>query len=108
MWSFLCDHILHSISGYGIFIGQNLAWGYGTWSAAIEGWHSEVSMMHFGDSSLDISDVGHYTQVSIYRWTSRVVMVATFSFLLASEVVDMIMSGATRDDKVGIMTILGF
>ena len=51
------------IVGYGISIGQNLAWGYGTWNAAIQGWFDEEKDFEFGRGSINGKDVGHYTQV---------------------------------------------
>lgn len=49
--------------GYGIYTGQNLAWGYGTWSAAIQGWFDEVKDFTYGKGSMNGKAVGHYTQV---------------------------------------------
>ena len=65
---------LFFIAGYGISVGQNLAWGYYTWDAAIQGWFDEVNDFVFGqgarpqrpgepDSEYPPA-VGHYTQVS--------------------------------------------
>ena len=42
------------------------------------------------------------------HWKARVVMMPTLSSLVAPEVVVMTTSGATSDDKVGIMTTPGF
>ena len=41
-------------------------------------------------------------------WKPRVVMLPTLSWLVALEVVFMTTSSVTSDDKVGIMTTLGF
>jgi len=54
------------VPGYGIGIGQNMAWGFRSWSLAIEGWHSEVSRFHYGGSNY-VYDVGHYTQVVSFK-----------------------------------------
>ena len=54
-----------------MFIGQNLAWGYANWRAAISAWHGEVSMYRYGvdpESYLGSggwAKIGHYTQVRI-------------------------------------------
>ena len=50
--------------GYGISVGQNLAWGYPTWDAAIQGWFDEVVDFQYGVGSINGNAVGHYTQVS--------------------------------------------
>jgi len=45
-------------------VGQNLASGYGTWDAAIQGWYDEIDDFTFGDQGANVfSDVGHYTQL---------------------------------------------
>jgi len=51
-----------AVPGYGISIGQNLAWGTKTWAGAIKNWHSEVSAFTYGSTN-DLYKVGHYTQV---------------------------------------------
>jgi len=50
-------------TGLGIGIGQNLAWGYGTWLKSVVGWHSEVKDFQMGVGSINGKAVGHYTQV---------------------------------------------
>ena len=66
----LCTHsnfnFFNNYSGYGIYTGQNLAWGYGTWDAAIQGWFNEVKDFQFGTGSTNGKAVGHYTQVHIF------------------------------------------
>ncbi len=60
-------------TGYGIYIGQNLAWGYQDWPAAIKGWYDEVGIFKYGpdpDSYLGSGGwpaIGHYIQVTIER-----------------------------------------
>ena len=44
-------------------IGQNAAYGYRNWQAAIEAWHDEVVDFQYGNGSLG-GVVGHYTQVA--------------------------------------------
>jgi len=52
------------VAGYDIGIGQNLAWGYGSWVSAIGGWHGEVDDFEMGVGSVPGGGaVGHYTQV---------------------------------------------
>ena len=49
-------------------MGQNLAWGYGSWDAAIQGWFNEVKYFKFGTgSTANGKAVGHYTQVFILK-----------------------------------------
>ncbi len=48
--------------GYGIGIGQNLAWGYSSWQATIKAWHDEVEIFTYGGGN-NFGAVGHYTQV---------------------------------------------
>ena len=43
-------------------MGQNIAWGYGSWDAAVQGWFNEVTDFNFGVEEQD-GEVGHYTQV---------------------------------------------
>ena len=50
--------------GYGIYTGQNLAWGYYSWDSAIQAWFNEVKDFAFGKGSINGKAVGHYTQVS--------------------------------------------
>ena len=46
-------------------VGQNLAAGYGTWEAAIQGWYDEIDDFTYGDQGANVfSAVGHYTQVN--------------------------------------------
>ena len=54
-----------SYSGYGMSVGQNMAWGYGSWDAAIQAWFNEVKDFEFGTGSKNGNAVGHYTQVLI-------------------------------------------
>ena len=51
------------IIGYGISIGQNLAWGYGAWESAIDAWHSEEQNFTYNNNITEFKHVGHYTQV---------------------------------------------
>lgn len=50
-------------------VGQNLAWGYPSWAAALRAWHGEVRLFRFGvepESYLGpggFGKIGHYTQV---------------------------------------------
>jgi len=50
------------VPGYGINIGQNLAWGYPTWQDAITAWHIEVLLYNYGGPNEDFAAIGHYTQ----------------------------------------------
>lgn len=50
-------------TGLGIGIGQNLAWGYRSWAAAVKGWYDEVVDFRMGQGSINGKAVGHYTQV---------------------------------------------
>ena len=49
--------------GWGIYNGQNLAWGFWSWDAAIQAWYDEVKDFKFGQGSINGKPVGHYTQV---------------------------------------------
>ena len=54
------------ISGYGILIGQNYAYGYPTWQEAMEVWHDEVNDYKYGLEDQDFYYsvlITHYTQV---------------------------------------------
>ena len=42
-----------------------MAWGYGSWDAAIQAWFNEVKDFEFGTESKNGNAVGHYTQVLI-------------------------------------------
>ena len=51
-------------TGYGIPVGQNLAWGYSSWDEAIQGWFNEVQYFRLGHGTTNPrKGVGHYTQV---------------------------------------------
>ena len=65
--SIIVNNILYFRSGYGIPIGQNLAWGYSNWDAAIQGWFDEVKDFTFGVGSKNGKPVGHYTQVKFAK-----------------------------------------
>ena len=75
--NYLRDHNLfeHSCPGGGCGYGENIAGGYGSWTAAINGWASEKSYFiygPFGDGSSTTGhwyDVGHYTQIVWYDTT---------------------------------------
>ena len=56
-----CDLCL---AGYGIYVGQNLAWGYDSWSIAIKAWHDEVNLFTYAGTNNNFGAVGHYTQVN--------------------------------------------
>ncbi|KAK7494403.1 hypothetical protein BaRGS_00014295 [Batillaria attramentaria] len=49
----------------GIHVGQNGAFGYGSWDSAVQGWYNEVQYFEYGVGSTtgNWEDVGHYTQV---------------------------------------------
>ena len=54
--------------GWGIHIVQNLAWGYYTWDAAIQGWYDEVADFQYGVGNTSVGAVvGHYTQVRTFE-----------------------------------------
>ena len=57
-----CNKLI--IVGYGISVGQNLAWGYYSFDAAIQAWFDEVVDFRYGQGSINGKAVGHYTQVS--------------------------------------------
>ena len=60
-------------TGYNVYIGQNLAWGYANWKAALSAWHGEVTMYRYGvDPETYLGPdgwgkIGHYTQVQIFN-----------------------------------------
>ena len=46
-------------------LGQNLALGYASWDAAIQGWYDEISQFTYGsEQANNFPAVGHYTQVN--------------------------------------------
>lgn len=51
-------------------VGQNLAFGHASWTAAITAWHDEVSDFTLGGSNT-FSAVGHYTQM-VWAETSKI------------------------------------
>ncbi|XP_060063996.1 cysteine-rich venom protein-like isoform X2 [Ylistrum balloti] len=51
-------------------VGQNIASGHASWTAAMNAWHSEVSDFTLGGSNV-FSDVGHYTQI-VWAETSKI------------------------------------
>ena len=49
----------------GVYVGQNGAFGYGTFSTAVErGWFDERLDFEYGTGAINDSVVGHYTQVT--------------------------------------------
>lgn len=50
-------------------VGQNLAMGHSSWTAAIDAWHNEVNDFNHGGSN-SLSSVGHYTQMVWARTSS--------------------------------------
>ena len=54
--------------GYGISVGQNMAWGQTSWNDAIQDWFDEVKDFGFGVGSVNGKAVGHYTQVNIVKF----------------------------------------
>ena len=72
---FLLKQKILTCSGWSIGIGQNGAFGYGSWSSAVRGWHNEVKLFTYGKKYSDNTNpkwsaIGHYTQVSnrvLYR-----------------------------------------
>ena len=64
--SFIVNIIPSFRLGYGIPIGQNLAWGNDTWDEAIQGWFNEHVNFRYGLVTLSGKSVKHYTQVIFF------------------------------------------
>ncbi|XP_055338449.1 peptidase inhibitor 15-A-like [Paramacrobiotus metropolitanus] len=43
--------------------GQNIAWGYNSWTDAVKGWYDEVKDFTYCSANNVFSKVGHYTQL---------------------------------------------
>ncbi|XP_064594674.1 venom allergen 5-like [Liolophura sinensis] len=62
------------IPAYGMYPGQNGAFGYASWDGAVEGWYQEVNKYRYGQDPAKYlgpegwREIGHYTQVG--TWSS--------------------------------------
>ena len=79
-------------AGYNVYIGQNLAWGYANWKAALSEWYGEVTMYRYGvDPETYLGPdgwgkIGHYTQVQIFNSTIS----STTNFVMLSKSINIL------------------
>ncbi|WIA37933.1 hypothetical protein OEZ86_001310 [Tetradesmus obliquus] len=50
-------------------VGENLAWGYQSWQAAVDGWYNEVDQYSFASPGFS-GATGHFTQL-VWRGTTK-------------------------------------
>mmetsp|Transcript_8027 Transcript_8027/g.20596 ORF Transcript_8027/g.20596 Transcript_8027/m.20596 type:complete len:283 (+) Transcript_8027:204-1052(+) len=66
-WADGCRIPLEHSSGTGF--GENLAWGYGSMTAAIDAWYSEIDQYDYGNPGFT-GGTGHFTQI-VWKDTKR-------------------------------------
>ena len=108
IWTEPIDTKISSLQTYGSpslpFFIYVVTWMIYYWYSWTEAYQSIKVIMKCYNQNLWFPE--HSSEAHMY-WKSRDIMMPTLSLLVAPEDVVMTTSGATSDDKVGIMTTLG-